>query len=45
MKRMIFGYALALLCLVSCSDNDTIVDDADQGNGTEITSTNLVDGF
>ena len=45
MKRMIFAYALALFCLVSCSGNDTIIDDVDQGNGTEIISTHLVDGF
>ena len=45
MKRMILGYALALVCLASCSDNDTIIDDADQGNGTEMISTHLVDGF
>lgn len=45
MKRMIFAYALALFCLVSCSGKDTIIDDVDQGNGTEIISTHLVDGF
>lgn len=45
MKRMIFAYALALFCLVSCSGNDTIIDDVDQGIGTEIISTHLVDGF
>lgn len=47
MRKSIFVYVMALLGLASCSDNDAITDGADegQGQGTEIVSTKLVDGF
>ena len=45
MKRLILGHALALLCLMSCSDSDTIIDNVNQENGTEFVDTYLVDGF